>query len=184
MYVWDPSLVVQKPGEPLRSLNKEIEKGHKELGAGMTLAIVSAGVFGFVFLAGGLSEILGVADPNFYFRAGQGGFSIRVLQGIDWGKLGLGLNVVEVDIGWDEIEDWQLTQHKHFGSLSRNAGNISADFSLKTVDGKKYSFTLDTFREPGHIIHDRIQEAMEMVPAELGGESRQADEAVRPEPVR
>ena len=42
--------------------------------------IVSAGVFGFVFLAGGLSEILGVADPNFYFRAGQGGFSIRGLM--------------------------------------------------------------------------------------------------------
>ncbi len=77
MYVWDASLVAQKPDEPLRSLNKEIEKGHKELGAGMTLAIVSAGVFGFVFVAGGVSEILGVADANFYFRAGKGGISIR-----------------------------------------------------------------------------------------------------------
>jgi len=55
------------------------------------------------------------------------------------------------------------------GSLSRNAGNIGATIRLRLHDGRKHEFSVDMFREPGHIIHRRIGEATEMAPANLGG---------------
>lgn len=182
-YVWDPSLLLEKPPEVLKDLNEEIAKGHRSYPTGMMAGTGAAALFGLVFLVGGIVVLIGAQDSDYYFRAGPGGVSVRVLDGIDWGRLGFGVRIRQFDIGWDDVESWKITQRRQLGSLSRHAGNLGADFKLKTTAGKTHAFSLDLFREPGYIIYDRVREAIETVPASLDRPPGTSDASDGPQPV-
>ena len=83
---------------------------------------------------------------------------------------------------FDQLADWQIVQHKRFGSMSRNTGNIMAFFKIRTVDGRREEFDLDGFREPAHVIHSKINDALQMVPAQFGPPTEEA--AARGLPAR
>ena len=65
-------------------------------------------------------------------------------------------------------ENLTVVQEKQFGSLSQNAGNKGASIRLRLINGRKHEFSVDMFREDGHIIHGRISDATNMVPRTKG----------------
>jgi hypothetical protein len=158
----------------LQSLRKDIVKLKKENELIAQAGIGIVGFIGWFGLASACSGVVNFFQGDFYLRAGRGGISIRVPNGPDLTRLGFVSSVLDLDVPGEEIKDWTIVQHKRAGSLSRDAGNTMAFFKLTTAGGKKYEFSLDHFREPARIIHSKILDAFQMVPADLR----------RPEPSR
>ena len=90
--------------------------------AGKTHAwIVNTGIgalisFGFIFLMAALASAVNSVSPNYFFRAGPAGFSVRVPNGVALSKLGFGSRALQLDLRWEEIKKWTLVQEKQFGS--------------------------------------------------------------------
>lgn len=164
---WKPTLVWEKPPKVVRDIHKEtlkLEREHKWVAYGGTAV---AGLFGYVALVGSCALLIDAAVGSYYFRAGPHGLSFHVPNGLDWLRLGLVFRELRRDVPYSQIKRWEVVQHRRLGALSRNVGNIMAFFKLETMDGKKEEFNLDCFREPAYLIYERIQQAAEMVPADL-----------------
>lgn len=184
VYVYAPGLFADNPPDVLNSLNQEILQAKREYAWGVTAAIGVLGFLALVCLAGGVSMAGDCVRPNYYFRAGVGGLSIRVPQGLDWSKLGLVSKALEIDVPWDQVAQCTFVQHKQFGALSPNAGNLHAHADLKLTDGRKFSFSLDTFREPARIIESKLRDATQMVPARFGLEPSTTVDLSDPSPAQ
>jgi hypothetical protein len=74
---------------------------------------------------------------------------------------------LELDLPWDEIDDLTVVQIKQLGSTSRNSGNIGAELKIKTRTGKKHDIRLDGLSAAAYLIHERLNEARQMEPADL-----------------
>ena len=110
---------------------------------------------------------------EFYFRAGPGGFSLRLPNGLD--RFRPWYQILQLDAPWPEIASWRIVQHKQLGSLSPNAGNLHADLHLKLANGKRYLIPLAWFREPARVIWRKIEDAVEMVPMQFTPETLPTD---------
>lgn len=176
-YLVNPGLFAEKPPEVLKSLNEEIAKVKEEHPWGAAAGIGFVGFMAFVCLAGSLASFADGANPNYYFRAGPGGLSLRVPNGIDFGKLCMGFKVLVLDVAWDEVKDCTIVQKKQLGALSRNADNLEAYVRLKLANGSKHTFSLDCFREPARVIDSKLRDATQMVPAHFGPEPSAAQDA-------
>jgi hypothetical protein len=181
-YVWDPSLFAADPPQWLKELNQELAKANKQYPWAVLGGTGLLALFAFIFLVGAVSCVADLFRADYYFRAGPGGLSLRVPTGVSLTTLGLRSNPLVLDLHWDEIADWKIVQHKQIGSLSANAGNLDAHFWLRIVDGRKHQFSLDLFREPARIIHSKIRDAIQMVPARFGPEEPPATGAEAPAP--
>lgn len=175
--LWNPQLLANLLPELAKTLEKQIRAIDKQYTYAILLAIISLATIAYVFVAAGLGGVFDAFRRNIYFRAGPGGLSIRVLRGVAWDKLGFGSGVLCIDLPWSDIDRWAITQKKQFGSLSRNAGNLDATFNVLVYGGRKYSFSLDFYREPARIIYERIQTARETKTAVLAPESWDADQS-------
>lgn len=175
LFFWSPDLLFQRPPEPIKELSGEILKLHRQHAWARPVGAGVLGLVGWFFLAAGISSIGDCLRGDFHFRVGPGGFALRVPFGIDLTKLGLTSTILDLDLPWEEVTHWTVVQVKQLGSLSRNAGNIGGHLKLKTADGQRYEISLDCFREPAFIIHSKIQDALQMTAASLGGPSEQED---------
>jgi hypothetical protein len=166
---WKPTLLIEKPPEIIAEFHQETLKLQKEhpwwaYGGTGFVALV-----GWIALAGSCAFLLDASrKSSYYFRVGPGGISACVPHGFDLSKLGLVFEALTLEMPFERIADWQIVQHKRLGSMSRNTGNISAVFKIRTVDGRREEFSLDCFREPAHVIHSKIHDALQMVPAQFG----------------
>ena len=167
-YAWAPGLFADKPPKALESLDEEIADLKEQYPLRTQVGIGFAALIGFLGLAGACSSTVNFLSGDYYFRAGAGGISIRVPDGLDLTTFGLTSKVLQLDLSHEEIDDWSITQHKRAGAMSRDAGNIMAFLKLRTVAGKKYEFSLDHFREPARIISNKIEDAFQMVPLGYG----------------
>jgi hypothetical protein len=132
---------------------------------------------GGIVLVGGLVWIFSAATVafvhdgccgNYYFRAGLGGVSFRLPHGLSWRHGGFVSEVLELDLPWHEIEHLTVTQTKQIGSLSRNSGNVGAELKIVTHLGETHHIDLSGLEAAAYLIHERLIEAQEMVPADLG----------------
>lgn len=170
VFAWKPTLVVDKPPKPIESFHQETLKFAKRqpwVAYGVSGAV---GLFAFVTLVGSVALTADAMKSDYYFRVGPGGFSLRLPDGLDWSQCGMAVKRFDWDIPADQIAEWTIVQRKQLGSMSRHAGNISADLVIRTTDGKKKRFGLDGFREPGHIIYGKIKDAVQMVPMQFAPE--------------
>lgn len=158
LYVWDPTWLVPEPPQIVAELNQEIDQLWKDYPQGTQYGVIAAGLVAGFFVVAACSYLYQAFTVEMYIRVGEGGMSFRVAQGF---------KALEVDLPWDEIESWTVTQEKQLGSLSRNTGNLSGNLSIRTYTQGKYHVSLDDFREPAYLIFNRIQEASEMRPANL-----------------
>ncbi len=168
VFAWKPTLLLEKPPEFIASFHQETLKLQKEhpwaaLGGTAFVALV-----GLLALAGSCASVLDALTGDYHFRAGPGGISLRVPHGLDLSKFGLVFKKLELELPMEQIHQWTIVQHKQLGSMSRSAGNIMAFLKIRTVDGKREEFNLDCFREPSHVIQSKINDALEMVPAQFG----------------
>lgn len=131
---------------------------------------------GALAVAAGLGWLLGVASiawlrdgiaGNYYFRAGPGGISLRLPHGLSWTHGGFVSAVLELDLPWEEIDGLTVVQTKELGSLSRNAGNISAELRILLHSGIKYTISLDGLEAAAYLIHERLNEAQHSAMANL-----------------
>ncbi len=164
VYAWAPDVFFDEPPEALESLNKEIADLKKEHPLGTQAGIAFVALIGFIGLTGICSSTVNAFSGDYYFRAGPGGISIRVPNGPDLTTFCLTSNILQLDLSNEEIDDWVITQHKRFGTMSRDAGNIMAFLKIKTVAGETHEFSLEHFREPARIISSKIEDARQMVP--------------------
>lgn len=167
LFLANPLWFMELPkSEPMEGFVGGILDGHASSPWGIRAAIAVTGLFGWMSASFGIASLRD-AGGDYYFRVGPGGISVRVPDGVDWSTGCLQSAVLQLDAAWDEVEQLTVVQQKRFGSLSRNAGNIGASVRLRLNDGSQHEFSVDMFRENGHIIHSRIGEATEMVPANL-----------------
>ena len=163
-YAWFPDLLFDEPPAAFESFGEEIGNLKEEHPWATQVGIGFVALIGFLGLAGACSSTVNCFSGDYHFRAGPGGFSIRVPDGLDLTTFGLTSKVLDLDIPGGEIADWQIVQHKQVGALSRNAGNTMAFFKLRTTTGKRHEFSVDQFREPSRIIYSKIEDAFQMVP--------------------
>ena len=52
--------------------------------------------------------------------------------------------------------------------MSRNAGNIGAELNIVLRSGQRHIINLDGLEAAAYLIHERLNEYQEMVPADLG----------------
>jgi len=165
---WKPTLLFAKPPTAITHFHKEtlkLKNDHAWAAIFGTGLVAVAGWFG---LAGAIASLINAAGENtYYFRVGPGGIALCVPHGLDISRLGLVFKRLEIQLPLDQIADWKVVQHRQLGAMSRHAGNTMAFFKLRTVDGKKEDFNLDCFREPARVIHGKINDALQMVPAQM-----------------
>jgi hypothetical protein len=158
LYVWNPNWVFPNAPKWFADGNRETIQLWKVHSLGTPLCVGGAGLIAVLFLCASLSYLYQSFTGDFYVRVGVGGISFCVPRG--FGTLAL-------DLPWDEILKLTVTQEKQLGSLSRNAGNIGGHFTLRTRSHGNLYVCLNDFREPAHLIYNRIQEARQTRSAEL-----------------
>jgi hypothetical protein len=165
IYFWNPKLIAVYLPKFFEELTTGVLDLHRNHAWSRYAGTAGFEFFAFLFLAGGIACIRDVLSGNYYFRAGQGGMVIRVPDGVDWAKFALKSKTVSLELPWDKISTWLVVQCKQFGSMSRYSGNLGGHLKLKPFAGRKYVLSLNYFREPPFIINDKIQDAIQMVPA-------------------
>ena len=170
IHLYNPTLLPLPKAPWISEINTAILQAGKSHPLAVNLGVAGLGLFALICMAASVASIVDAVHPNYYFRAGPGGFSVRVPNGVALKKFGCASDVLQLDLRWAELENWTLVQEKQFGSLSRHQGNLSAYVKLKTIDGKKYAFCLNGFQESGELIWSKLQNAREMVSARLDQE--------------
>ncbi len=166
--VWHPTLLLEEPPEVIADVHEETVKLAKDNPWAAYGGSAIVGLFGFISLAAAFASAVAAIHGGYYFRAGPGGISLRVPHGLDLSKFCLAFKRLEIDLPMSQIADWTIVQHKQAGSMSRNTGNVMAFLKIRMADGKKEEFNLDCFREPSFVIHSKINDALQMVPAQFG----------------
>lgn len=167
IFAWQPTLLMEKPPEFLTSFHEETLKLAKEHPWAAYGGSVGVGLFGLLMLAGASASVIDATSGDHYFRVGPGGISLSVPQGLDPAKLCLAFGRLELEIPMDELANWTIVQNKRLGSMSQNTGNTTAYLKIRTVGGKRQQISLDGFREPAHVIRSKINDALQMVPADF-----------------
>ena len=167
--LWQPSLFSEYAPDLVKSLEKELKPIKKDYPWGVPAAAFCLSAFSLLCAMMCTSSITDLFRSDYYFRAGPGGLSLRVPNGISFVHLGLLSSVLELHLPWEKIGSWKITQTKQLGSMSANAGNVAARIDIR-AGGNDYSFSLDIFSEPSRIIYNRIQQAQEMTVARLDEE--------------
>jgi len=150
------------------SLRRTIDEGYRDHLWPLRGGTFVCALLTYMGFAVGIADRIALSQGEFYLRAGPGGFSLRVPNGLDsfcpWYK------IHALDVAWNDIERWKIVQRKQFGAISPNAGNLGADLHLRLKNGRRHTIRLNDFREPGRIIWRKIEDAVEMVPMDFGAE--------------
>jgi hypothetical protein len=160
----------------IQELNDETRQTWQEHPWAVRGGIGVAGLLGVFLLLAGISSLRDAFQSDYFFRVGKGGISVRVPQGISLRHFGLVSDVLSLEAAWEDIERLNIVQVKRFGSLSRTAGNIGGEARITLRGGRTTTFSLDNFSQPAWLIHQRINETTDMVPAVLGDETEAAAE--------
>lgn len=160
LYAWNPTLLVPHPPQLLAEANQEISKLWQDHPQAAQIGVAAAGLVAALFVTMSCAYLYQAFTQEMYVRVGEGGLSFRVPHGF---------RSLALDLPWNEIIKLTVTQEKQLGSLSRNDGNLGGHFTLRTRSHGNLYVGLDDFREPAHLIYDRIQEATATRPAELVG---------------
>lgn len=168
VFAWQPTLLLKEPPEVVAGIHEATLELAKEK-PWIAYGVFAVGALtGLIALAGAFASASDALHGDYYFRAGPGGLSVRVPAGIDFRRFCLAFKTREFDLPVSRIADWTIVQHKQLGSMSRNTGNLSALFQIRTSDGKKVAFSLDCFREPSSVIQSKLNDARRMVPIQFG----------------
>ena len=169
-FLWHPKIMEGRMPPGTEHVVDEAIAAHRTHTWKMRGAMAVAGGLGWLF---GVAAITGLRDGfsgNYYFRAGAGGLSLRLPHGVSWWHGGLVSVPLELDLPWDEIEGLTVVQTKQLGSMSRNAGNIGANLKIVMRSGQRHDVSLDGLEAAAYLIHERLIEAQETIPADLGEE--------------
>jgi hypothetical protein len=180
--VWEPGLLGDYFPGLANDLERDMDKLAKPFPWAIPAIVAAMGVIAYIFLAASVTFVTDAMRNNCYFRAGPRGMSLRLPHGMSLAKLGFGSRMVTLNVPWEQIQRWTITQRKQIGALSPNAGNLNAHFDLKLRDGRSFRFSLDTFREPARIIYGRIEESQGMTTALMApADAGASNAAVGPE---
>jgi hypothetical protein len=124
------------------------------------MGVATAGSLAAMFVIMACSYLYQSFTVEMYIRVGEGGISFCVPRGF---------RALAFDLRWDEIVKLTVTQQRQVGSLSRNAGNLGGQITMRTRSHGNLYICLNDFREPAHLIYDRIRDAKATRPAELVG---------------
>jgi hypothetical protein len=169
VFVYEPGWFVdkKKPPQALKEMVVGIQKAHKTHAWAMRGGIVLAALFGGACVAGSVAMLSDTFRRDYYFRAGPGGLSLRMPGGVSWSHFGFVSKLVELELAWDEIASTTITQTRYVGAMSRNAGNISAEIKIVTRSGENHRLSLEGLEAAGYLVHQRLEEMRDMVPANL-----------------
>lgn len=172
-FMWHPKIMEGKMPPGTEHVIGEAITAHRTHTWKMRGGIAVAGGLGLLFGVAAIAWLRDGYSGRYYFRAGPGGLSLRLPNGLDWQYGGLVSAAQELDLPWNIIDGLTVTQTKQLGSMSRNAGNISADLKIVMRSGQKHHISLDGLEAPAYLIHERLLESQEMVPADMGEEQPQ-----------
>ncbi len=165
--VASPASLAKAKSQTVKDFHKALVDFKKDHPTWAGAIVVVAGVLAWFGFAGTFAMASDFLQPNFYLRIGPGGISLRLPHGLDVKKLCFATEKLELDLPWNEIADWKVMQTRRLGSLSPNAGNVSADMTINLHNGKRHWIDLNIFKENGRIIWQRISEAAEMAPMQF-----------------
>ncbi len=170
-----PETLGDPASEAIVELQAEIVQAHVDYPWFMLAGEIVGGLLAWMFLMMAVSSLIVRSQGPFYLRVGPGGISMRLPGGISmWNPRH---KILERDLAWSEIEHWEIVQHKQFGSLSANSGNLEAELNLRLPGGERHSISLSWFREPARVVWSKIQDAMEMTPMDLPAEAPEYESA-------
>ncbi|MHB8969814.1 MAG: hypothetical protein ACYC3X_08895 [Pirellulaceae bacterium] len=167
-FLWHPKIMAGKMPPGTENVIGDAIKAHRTHRWAMRGSIAVTGALGCLFGAAAIAGLRDGFSGGYYFRAGTDGLSLRLPRGLSWQHGGLRSAALELDLPWDEIEGLTVTQVKQLGSLSRNAGNVSADLKIVMRTGQKHTISLDGLEAAAYLIHERLNEARQMVSADVG----------------
>jgi len=159
VYVWNPDWINSNPSKIWAEAHQETKDLMRQHPQGTKAGVAVAGLFSLLVAGAGLSCFAGAVSGGFYIRVGEGGMSLRVPDGF--------VGTFERDIPWSDVSKLVVVQVNQLGAMSRNAGNLGGELVLQTHDGLKRVLPLNYFKEDAWLIHQRMNEAREMRPAEL-----------------
>ena len=168
IFAWQPTFLLQNPPQVLEDLHKETLKLADDNPWTVYGGPAFAAFVAWLALSAAIASAVDAVRGEYYFRVGPGGLSLRIPHGLDFSRLCLTFKRFVADLPMAELADWAIVQHKQLGSTSRNTENATAFLKLRFADGREDAFNLDCFREPAHVIHSKIDDALQMVPAQLG----------------
>ena len=172
-FLWYPKIMEGKMPAGTEQVISDVLDAQRNHKWEMRGGIAAAGIVGLFILVAAIASLRDGFSGRYYFRAGRGGLSLRLPQGLDWRQGGLAFAALELDLPWNEIDGLSVIQRKQLGSMSRSAGNIGAELNLVLRSGQRHSINLDVLEAPAYRIHERLIESQEMVPADLGEEQPQ-----------
>ncbi len=177
-FMYDPTLMLGKPKqEPFKGLVKETVSAQKKYPWRMRAGTAATALIGWFCTAAATATFRNVRG-DYFLRVGPGGISLRLPNGLDFSQLGFGSKVVSLEVPWNQVRNLTVTSHKQIGSLSRNAGNIGSSVRLWLTSGAEFGFDTSMLSLPGYLVHQRIQEAREMVVGNLDFDDQVAEEPV------
>ncbi len=168
VFLWNPRIMDGKMPPGTQHVISDVIEVHRTHAWPIRGGIALAGGLGWVFSAASIAFFRDGCCGNYYFRAGPGGLSLRMPQGLSWQHGGFVSAVLELDLPWDEIKRLTVTQTKQIGSLSRNSGNVGAEMKIVTHLGKTHQIDLGGLEAAAYLIHERLIDSQEMMPANLG----------------
>lgn len=158
LYVWNPALLIPHPPRAFAEAQQDVVNLWRDYPRGTLVGVAGAGLIAVLLAAMGLAQLYQSLTGEMYLRVGEAGISLRVPHGF---------RTLELDLPWEEVTKLTVTQEKQLGSLSRNTGNLNANLTLRTRSHGNVFISLDDFREPAYLVHERLREAMDTRPAEL-----------------
>ncbi|MEX2188049.1 MAG: hypothetical protein WD875_14685 [Pirellulales bacterium] len=158
-FVWDSSLFFEKPPAELKDAVADMNDAWRTHTVAMKSGVGVAALLGVLCLLGASTLFSDAFRDDYFFRAGPQGLWLRLPNGFSWQHLGLVSKPLELELNWSDIANIEVTQTKQFGSLSRNAGNICADMTLRTRSDQTYVLPLDGLEAAAYLIHERLTEA-------------------------
>jgi len=164
LFLWQPKMMDGRMPKGAEHVISDVLWAHREHPWEMRGIIALAGGMGWLFTVAALSGLRDGFSGRYYFRAGPGGLSLRLPQGVSWRHGGFVSAVQELDIPWNEIDGLIVMQTKQLGSMSRSAGNLGAGLKIVTRSGRTHDISLNGLEAAAYLIHERLMEAQEMVP--------------------
>lgn len=168
LYAWAPGTMIPRQIGFLATISDTLEDLKTNYAAASYVAIIGCAMLGFMAClvsAAGFSDYL---HQGYYFRAGPEGIAFRVPNGLDFRRGGVVSKVMQADLYHADIASWTVVQRKQPGVPELEAGKVPAHIDIKTRDGRKYRISLDFFAETSRIISVRIQDAINLTPADFG----------------
>jgi hypothetical protein len=167
-FLWHPKIMAGNMPAGSEQLISDLQDAHRNHRWEMRGGIAVAGFVGLFILVAAIASLRDGFSGRYYFRAGPGGLSLRLPQGLDWQQGGLAFAALELDLPWNAIDGLTVIQRKQLGSMSRSAGNIGAELNIVMRSGQRHIINLDGLEAAAYLIHERLDEYQEMILADLG----------------